>query len=480
MAESNRVTQIRNKLRESLAAKNGGLPAHSKLTDVESISPSSEFSGSSEISTTDMPKDKSQANGAFPAMNTDEVFGVFDINEVDEHPFEDTPTSNTSSNEQPLFLDTPTASTPPQKKAIKVDPPRNTSPTITYNTTQANQSNDDMTTQISNLTTPNEEFNSKPLEKTNPTSRRTASTSRRHVLPSGGKAASVRMVIPQDIDDIDAGDPATVLKNLHVNIEKERHMHKLAGLHLRAVNNWLLFLPAIIITLTSGMLALIAETDLKLSELKRVILSVIVGVMALLAALWQALAKQLDLGSRAALHEATSIALKRLIEDILLRISSNEPVPIEYVIRINEKFCQALETCGRSVIPYRIEAAFDAVQDRMVLILRPPTSRQHRQFSKEDYMQLYATLYDELSSEIIHHWKWPFFLPQPRAAAENAIKSFKEVITEGREISRGISVFGTTKKELSLFEILPPVEVDSRRSRHALGQESTNISPFMV
>jgi len=303
---------------------------------------------------------------------------------------------------------------------------------------------------------------------------------RRPMLP--GRSTSVRMPIPA-VDEQDhlvedgRENPATVLKNLFVCIEQERHMNKLAGLNLRAVNNWLLFLPAILTTLLAGIMSLISESLLEMADNTRVIMSISVGILALCAALWQAMSKQLDLGSRAALHEATAVAMKRLTEDVLLRMSSREAVPIEYVIRINEKFCQALETCGRSVIPFRIESAFAAVQDRMVLILRPPTGKKHRQFSKEDFMQLYSTVYDELSSEIIHYWGFPFQLPRPRIAADNAVRSFKNIITEGREVSRGLTVFGKTREERSLFDVLPPMEAPrSPGSTRSSGQQTNMYS----
>jgi len=509
MSESKRVSQIRNKLRDSFAKANSSQENFKKMgSALGSSNPETDESS---------PPPDAEQNGAFPTLpgSPDEVFGVFHMDDPDgsdeseggllfDHDerhqqnhkqqngnlHKEARVDNSTERGSPKTMGATTGLSssghsvgsnsslqklaPPQadtsnlsssqSRAMRSDGSNLSSsqPRVTMQTSQQQQQQQrqgsyamddvsDVTEQHSNRTTPPGVSNMTPMRP----------TVRRQLLP--GRSTSVRMPIPavDEQDHLEDGreNPATVLKNLFVCIEQERHMNKLAGLNLRAVNNWLLFLPAILITLCAGILSLISESELKMADNTRVIFSISVGILALVAALWQAMSKQLDLGSRAALHEATAIAMKRLTEDVLLRMSSREAVPIEYVIRINEKFCQALETCGRSVIPFRIEAAFAAVQDRMVLILRPPTGKKHRQFSKEDFMQLYSTVYDELSSEIIHYWGFPFQLPRPRIAADNAVRSFKNIITEGREVSRGLSVFGKAKEERSLFDVLPPMEV---------------------
>mmetsp|Transcript_21782 Transcript_21782/g.28630 ORF Transcript_21782/g.28630 Transcript_21782/m.28630 type:complete len:520 (+) Transcript_21782:42-1601(+) len=515
MGESKRVSQIRNKLRDSFAKANSTQENFKKMG---SALGSEHEEGKNDI---ESPPD---GNGAFPTLpgSPDEVFGVFHVHEDDgsdeseddqllfDH--ERTPSLNGSShntgNNTAAAGSAMRRSSRRESQEDRVDkstergsPKTTGTATTTGSTSSGSQSKlaplpsetnnlsssqprvmvqtphninlvddvSDVTEQHSNRTTP-------PGIPMAPPSMRPSA--RRPMLP--GRSTSVRMPIPA-VDEQDhfvedgRENPATVLKNLFVCIEQERHMNKLAGLNLRAVNNWLLFLPAILTTLLAGIMALISESELKMADNTRVIMSISVGILALCAALWQAMSKQLELGSRAALHEATAIAMKRLTEDVLLRMSSREAVPIEYVIRINEKFCQALETCGRSVIPFRIEAAFAAVQDRMVLILRPPTGKKHRQFSKEDFMQLYSTVYDELSSEIIHYWGFPFQLPRPRIAADNAVRSFKNIITEGREVSRGLAVFGKSKEERSLFDVLPPMEAPRSPGSTRSGSQQTNM-----
>jgi len=288
--------------------------------------------------------------------------------------------------------------------------------------------------------------------------------SRRH-----GKRYTVRHTLSTN-QQVNANS-ATMLKNIFVGIEQERHMHKLTAQHLRAVQNWLLFLPAILLSLLAGIVSLVFEADLKRQNEYRVYSAIFVGVIILLSVFWQAVSKQLDLGSRAALHDMTAAAIKRLSEDLLLTLSSTEAVPAEYVALIGEKFGQALDACPSSV-PYKLETAFTSVSDRLMLMLKPPMGQRPRKaMHRTDVMRLYATAYDELATEIVHHWAWPFALPPSRDASEAALRSFKAIVTEGREVNKRkgcIQLFcpflGKTEVEKSLFDIVPPASVVSEHS----------------
>lgn len=275
------------------------------------------------------------------------------------------------------------------------------------------------------------------------------------------KRFMVRRTLPTS-QQVDA-HPDTMLKNLFVAIEQERHIHKLSGQHFLAVHNWVLFLPAILLTFVSGVGVLIFEADLGVSDDVRIYASIIIGVLAVLSVFWQALSKILDLGTRGKIHNVTSVALKRLSEDILLTLSSTDTIPAEYVALIGEKFAQAMDACP-STVPYKLESAFTAVSDRMALILKPPIGQPPRKtLYRIDFMRLYATAYDELTTEIIHHWTWPLGLPQPRVASDTALRNFKAIVTEGREAvpRKQCSLFccpccmGETPAERSLFDVIP-------------------------
>lgn len=280
-------------------------------------------------------------------------------------------------------------------------------------------------------------------------------------------------------------NPANMLKNLFICIEQERHMHKLSGQHFRAVNNWFMFLPSILMTLGSGLTVLIFQADLNSdNDMLRVYSSIGVGVVALISVFWQALSKQLDLGVRGALHDATSMALKRLSEDILLTMSSAETIPAEYVALMGEKCGQAVDSCTSNV-PYKLDAAFSAMADRMILMLRPPMGHAPRKYMKKmDLVRLYTTAYDELSAEIISYIFFPFALPNPRSASDGALRNFKTIITEGKEVDRNrhcrrllCPCLEATDEERSLFDVLPAVNMVDPQTN---GPGSHPIRNFML
>mmetsp|Transcript_50982 Transcript_50982/g.122912 ORF Transcript_50982/g.122912 Transcript_50982/m.122912 type:complete len:563 (-) Transcript_50982:252-1940(-) len=284
-----------------------------------------------------------------------------------------------------------------------------------------------------------------------------------------------------------SSSPASLLKYLFVGIEAERQMHRLAALHLRSINNWLLFLPSILLTLAAGIIVLVFEADLQTAPNAGVYASIAVGVSALISVFWQALSKQLGMGTRASLHEATSIALKRLSEDLFVTLSSStaeaETIPSEYVALIGEKASQAIDSCCSSQVPVKLDAAFWAMSDRMVLMLHPPigqtqTSRKCIVQNRLDFIRLYATAYDELSAEIINSIGFPIFLPTPRRVCDTALRNFKAIVTEGKDVEdqsrhclkRFCSyIFGTGDDDRSLFDVLPAANTSAVRP----GDENT-------
>lgn len=287
--------------------------------------------------------------------------------------------------------------------------------------------------------------------------------SRRH--GGGSKHHFVRHSLPTS-QQVTA-NPSIMLKNLFICIEQERHMHRLSAQHFRAVHNWCLFLPSILLTLGSGLVVLIFQADLKTTnDMIRVYSSIAVGVGSLISVFWQALSKQLDLGVRGALHDATAMALKRLSEDILLTLSSAETIPADYVALMGEKCGQAVDACTSNV-PYKLDAAFSAMSDRMILILRPPMGQAPRKhLRKMDFIRFYTTAFDELSAEIISFSCFPLVLPNPRRASDSALRNFKTIVTEGKEVDRRrhcnrwiCPCLGATDEERSLFDVLPAVSI---------------------
>lgn len=260
-------------------------------------------------------------------------------------------------------------------------------------------------------------------------------------------------------------NPSAMLRTLFVGIEQKRHMHRLAAQHMHTIQTWFLFAPSISLTLFTGIIVFVFETTLKIDSDGRVYAAIIAGISAFLSAFWQALNRQLSLGTQGALHESCAVTLQRLSEDVLRTVSStahDDSITAEYVTLVREKFEQVLDACP-STTPYVLESSFAAVSHRLNLMLNPPMGKTPRKKRMQnlEMMRLYANAFDELSLEIIHYWAWPIAFPQPRKASEAALRNFTLMITEGRR-SNGMGwlrmLFPCWKKRKprkNLYDIIP-------------------------
>ncbi|KAL3939147.1 MAG: hypothetical protein SGBAC_006073 [Bacillariaceae sp.] len=263
-----------------------------------------------------------------------------------------------------------------------------------------------------------------------------------------------------------SNNPPTMLKNFFVALEQRRLMHKLTAQHMRVVDTWFLFAPSITLSLMTGIVIFIFETTLKIDTDGRIYAAIIAGITALVSVFWQALSRQLDLGTQGALHETAAGTFQKLSADILLTVSStasDEKISAHYVAIVAEKYDQAMGM-SPATIPYVLESAFAAVSHRLDLMLNPPVgkkSKRKKRLQNLELIRLYANAYDELAAEILHHWAWPLAFPQPRRASERAIRNFTLVITEGRRSKRGflssLCPFwkGEKKPKKSLFDVFP-------------------------
>eukprot|EP00980_Cylindrotheca_fusiformis_P031111 scaffold25830_cov162-Cylindrotheca_fusiformis.AAC.12 len=260
-------------------------------------------------------------------------------------------------------------------------------------------------------------------------------------------------------------NPATMLKTLFVGIEQKRHMHRLSAQHMQTIHTWFLFAPAITLTVFTAILIFVFETTLSVNTDGRVYAAIIAGISAFLSAFWQAISRQLDLGTQGALHESCGLILQRLSEDVLRTVSSaqdDDAISAAYVTVVEERFEQALDTCP-TTIPYVLESAFVTVSHRLHLMLNPPVGKvpRKKRMSNLEIMRLYANAFDELALEIIHYWAWPLGFPQPRRASEAAVRNFTLMITEGRRSNRMRwvrALFPCWKKpktRKNLYEIIP-------------------------
>mmetsp|Transcript_13726 Transcript_13726/g.29846 ORF Transcript_13726/g.29846 Transcript_13726/m.29846 type:complete len:375 (-) Transcript_13726:186-1310(-) len=94
-----------------------------------------------------------------------------------------------------------------------------------------------------------------------------------------------------------------------VLMEKQKHL--LASLHLKAIFDHLLFVPSIGITLVTGILAVLGQSDIYNSYHQN-IFNMSIAILAAFSVFWQSLVKQLDYGGRASLHNSAAVALGKI------------------------------------------------------------------------------------------------------------------------------------------------------------------------
>eukprot|EP00581_Thalassiosira_minuscula_P010109 CAMPEP_0183706880 /NCGR_PEP_ID=MMETSP0737-20130205/3596_1 /TAXON_ID=385413 /ORGANISM="Thalassiosira miniscula, Strain CCMP1093" /LENGTH=376 /DNA_ID=CAMNT_0025934409 /DNA_START=205 /DNA_END=1335 /DNA_ORIENTATION=+ len=109
------------------------------------------------------------------------------------------------------------------------------------------------------------------------------------------------------------------------NVLKEKLKHKLASLHFKKIYDHLLFIPSIFITLVSGILAVIAQSNLATDSLQEGC-TLVIAVLASFSVFWQSLIKQLDYGGRASLHHSAAMALTKIYKLAILKAGEDSMI----------------------------------------------------------------------------------------------------------------------------------------------------------
>jgi len=112
------------------------------------------------------------------------------------------------------------------------------------------------------------------------------------------------------------------------NVLKENLKHTLASLHFKKIYDHLLFIPSIFITLVSGILAVIAQSNLATDSLQEGC-TLVIAVLASFSVFWQSLIKQLDYGGRASLHDSAAMALSKIYKLAIFKAGEELPLEVE-------------------------------------------------------------------------------------------------------------------------------------------------------
>mmetsp|Transcript_57648 Transcript_57648/g.64395 ORF Transcript_57648/g.64395 Transcript_57648/m.64395 type:complete len:244 (+) Transcript_57648:89-820(+) len=92
----------------------------------------------------------------------------------------------------------------------------------------------------------------------------------------------------------------------------EQQQQKLAALHFTAIHDYCFFFPSVLITLMSGILAILVKSPLLPDDKSETVIALIIAILANISTFIQSLMKQLDYSGRAGFHSSCATALRKL------------------------------------------------------------------------------------------------------------------------------------------------------------------------
>jgi len=311
---------------------------------------------------------------------------------------------------------------------------------------------------------------------------------------SGNRSAvgSYNAIVAGDVDK----EKGVLLQNkkeagltyLTCKILKEEQQQKLAAIHYTAVNNYFIFAPTMFITFTSVFLSLLIASSLIFSDNTRTLIAISITVLQLLLSALQSVAKQLDLGGKARIHQTTSISLRKIYDYACysmkeakyesmykasktnntrptgtiglnladdLGTAAKEEAQFKMIEKSEEKKDDdnadaeadaeadkekekekphSVESLTHqfhqvvdqvgSPVPIELSAAFDLLESR-INILNKSLVKNKKSLAWE---KVFPGAYHQLSDTIIQSRGWPVVIPDPEWSVEKALKDFKHFL----------------------------------------------------
>ena len=236
--------------------------------------------------------------------------------------------------------------------------------------------------------------------------------------------------------------------HLWMQIECERQMHRLAAEYFRFRHFWVLFLPAAMMTLVSGVLSFVTTSEMtaRPDSAVNVVLSTVVGVLSVISTFWQTLNDQLKYGARKEMHASAALDLKTILDtldfDDISRMA--DPSLNVNVTKYHDLYSQVMIGC-KSHIPVELDQAFRTLGTRLSMELSSwagdSTDKAAEQLDMLELQQLYMICYNEMYCTIAQTWSWPFALPDAEMAIQKTIERLCTTLagdmTEGERAEMG-------------------------------------------
>ena len=237
------------------------------------------------------------------------------------------------------------------------------------------------------------------------------------------------------------------LWSLHKTIEITRLEHVLAAKYFSFRHFWFLFLPAALVTAFSAILSFLASSVVVEGHASADLFSLVVGALASVSVLIQAISEQLQFRSRAAMHESAALDLKGMVQDLEFQSikaieygGSSKLLEGKKIIEVDvyqEKFQQVMQAC-KSHVPQAIEQCFNTLDDRLEESLRGAENLQDYvdgddkivEDIRDAMLDVYILAAHEAQNVLTSQRFWPITV-NVRAAVKVAMETAREKLKEG-------------------------------------------------
>jgi len=242
----------------------------------------------------------------------------------------------------------------------------------------------------------------------------------------------------------------TVLETMYAllfRIEAERQEQRLAHLYYFRWHFWMLFIPAALLTLVSGILAFLGETNRYQCTALGDTMGIVVGCFAVFATFLQALSNHLGYGTSADMHKAAAIDLQEISDGLKFDIMQTSLVDDSNkqagLVQNYRGLYEQVMKGTKSTVPLKISQAFDMIDARLDSIVEQvekhdinPQSTQVNDFMIDCVTMLYCEVasytrykYDEQKwwkfwQYVVFPWNvFPWITPDPSTAVDKTLEA---------------------------------------------------------
>jgi hypothetical protein len=219
-----------------------------------------------------------------------------------------------------------------------------------------------------------------------------------------------------------------MVMSLQIKVEMERQMQRLAMAHFAFWHFWFLFIPGAALTMASGVLAFLSESE-AIEEGNRTRLVTVVGCLALVATFLQTLNDLLKYGTRAEMHKSAVLDLKAIYDALdFMQISRIGGTTRHADVAEYQKIYSQVQQGCKSTIPLRVIQSFNTMDTR--ILSQIPVNKEVNFEGKVGLNELVLTVSNEIYCAIAAYWLFPLALPDPDRIMVLVLKRVHDAIAK--------------------------------------------------